>query len=146
MSGRKRKREHDAGWMALLREFGLDGLADKLASKGVWSSKDVFYMLESDVSRVMSDAEVPFRFRGLWQKVRQEFHETEGETRLEKAARVLAERKQAEREETEREQASAFERITDDLKQKADVAALVRGIQPDPLPCRWFCRHLLGVK
>ena len=138
MSGRKRKREHDKGWMALLREYELDGLADRLAAKGVWSSKDVFHMLESDVSQVMRDAEVPFRFRGLWGKVQQEFDKTEGVTPFEKAARELAEREEAEREQAEREQAEhkkvkkeadAFERTIDGLQQKADIVALVRGMQ-----------------
>ena len=54
MSGCRRKREHDAGWMALLRKYDLDGLADRLAAKGVWSSKDVFYMLESDVYHIQN--------------------------------------------------------------------------------------------
>ncbi len=92
--------------MALLREYELADKADLLKAEGVASSRDVLDMSESDAKEVRQHLKLRFRFIGLWKDIQA--------------------REQAE------EGAAAFERTIDDLKQRADVAALVQGMRSMP--------------
>ena len=110
-AGHKRKREHDQDWIEFLREYELDDKADALQAEGVGSSRDLFAMSESDAKELRKELKLRWRFLEMW--------------------KVVQEREKSEREKTQKaeREAAAFQSTIDDLQQRADVAALVRGMR-----------------